>query len=109
MIRRPPRSTLSSSSAASDVYKRQVLRHVENRLKVTSGTDVNHAVRFDMTDHMGQAFRLVATGGRADPINGKPLNLVKNRIGRFQIHGDFGKILVELVAAGVIVDFMRPL
>src|SRR5665648_1259668 len=26
MIRRPPRSTLSSSSAASDVYKRQVLR-----------------------------------------------------------------------------------
>src|SRR5664280_3423720 len=26
MIRRPPRSTLSSSSAASDVYKRQALR-----------------------------------------------------------------------------------
>src|SRR5674536_395584 len=26
MIRRPPRSTLSSSSAASDVYKRQVYR-----------------------------------------------------------------------------------
>eukprot|EP00826_Nyctotherus_ovalis_P004490 TRINITY_DN1097_c0_g1_i21.p1 TRINITY_DN1097_c0_g1~~TRINITY_DN1097_c0_g1_i21.p1 ORF type:complete len:324 (+),score=-16.87 TRINITY_DN1097_c0_g1_i21:22-972(+) len=26
MIRRPPRSTLSSSSAASDVYKRQILR-----------------------------------------------------------------------------------
>src|SRR5674536_135304 len=26
MIRRPPRSTLSSSSAASDVYKRQTLR-----------------------------------------------------------------------------------
>src|SRR5664280_3676441 len=27
MIRRPPRSTLSSSSAASDVYKRQVLAY----------------------------------------------------------------------------------
>eukprot|EP00658_Telonema_sp_P-2_P011023 TRINITY_DN14193_c0_g1_i2.p2 TRINITY_DN14193_c0_g1~~TRINITY_DN14193_c0_g1_i2.p2 ORF type:complete len:103 (+),score=21.62 TRINITY_DN14193_c0_g1_i2:72-380(+) len=27
MIRRPPRSTLSSSSAASDVYKRQHLGH----------------------------------------------------------------------------------
>eukprot|EP00658_Telonema_sp_P-2_P060903 TRINITY_DN49687_c0_g1_i7.p4 TRINITY_DN49687_c0_g1~~TRINITY_DN49687_c0_g1_i7.p4 ORF type:complete len:117 (+),score=20.00 TRINITY_DN49687_c0_g1_i7:106-456(+) len=26
MIRRPPRSTLSSSSAASDVYKRQVIK-----------------------------------------------------------------------------------
>eukprot|EP00656_Telonema_subtile_P005616 TRINITY_DN12557_c0_g1_i1.p3 TRINITY_DN12557_c0_g1~~TRINITY_DN12557_c0_g1_i1.p3 ORF type:complete len:112 (-),score=3.11 TRINITY_DN12557_c0_g1_i1:739-1074(-) len=31
MIRRPPRSTLSSSSAASDVYKRQVYRHVPPR------------------------------------------------------------------------------
>ena len=29
MIRRPPRSTLSSSSAASDVYKRQVIVHPE--------------------------------------------------------------------------------
>eukprot|EP00658_Telonema_sp_P-2_P029656 TRINITY_DN22520_c0_g1_i1.p1 TRINITY_DN22520_c0_g1~~TRINITY_DN22520_c0_g1_i1.p1 ORF type:complete len:156 (-),score=49.06 TRINITY_DN22520_c0_g1_i1:190-657(-) len=28
MIRRPPRSTLSSSSAASDVYKRQVVSHL---------------------------------------------------------------------------------
>src|SRR5664279_3976301 len=28
MIRRPPRSTLSSSSAASDVYKRQGLFHI---------------------------------------------------------------------------------
>src|SRR5665648_1115278 len=27
MIRRPPRSTLSSSSAASDVYKRQAFPH----------------------------------------------------------------------------------
>src|SRR5665648_495375 len=30
MIRRPPRSTLSSSSAASDVYKRQVFYHGQN-------------------------------------------------------------------------------
>ena len=29
MIRRPPRSTLSSSSAASDVYKRQVGEKVQ--------------------------------------------------------------------------------
>src|SRR5674536_73045 len=31
MIRRPPRSTLSSSSAASDVYKRQPRRRVRCR------------------------------------------------------------------------------
>src|SRR5664279_3604855 len=33
MIRRPPRSTLSSSSAASDVYKRQVGDEREERLR----------------------------------------------------------------------------
>src|SRR5674536_141488 len=31
MIRRPPRSTLSSSSAASDVYKRQLEDHTNRR------------------------------------------------------------------------------
>src|SRR5665648_596866 len=37
MIRRPPRSTLSSSSAASDVYKRQVkgLQNISGRIKIT--------------------------------------------------------------------------
>ena len=37
MIRRPPRSTLSSSSAASDVYKRQVLifERIKEELKAT--------------------------------------------------------------------------
>eukprot|EP00658_Telonema_sp_P-2_P033965 TRINITY_DN24838_c0_g1_i6.p1 TRINITY_DN24838_c0_g1~~TRINITY_DN24838_c0_g1_i6.p1 ORF type:complete len:102 (+),score=26.07 TRINITY_DN24838_c0_g1_i6:133-438(+) len=32
MIRRPPRSTLSSSSAASDVYKRQVYLYTTNAM-----------------------------------------------------------------------------
>ena len=30
MIRRPPRSTLDRSSAASDVYKRQILNQVDD-------------------------------------------------------------------------------
>src|SRR5665648_978330 len=34
MIRRPPRSTLSSSSAASDVYKRQIIRR--QKLEITA-------------------------------------------------------------------------
>src|SRR5664280_913302 len=37
MIRRPPRSTLSSSSAASDVYKRQVLGQVTPRDHIEEG------------------------------------------------------------------------
>ena len=36
MIRRPPRSTLSPSSAASDVYKRQVIANVHDELVVKS-------------------------------------------------------------------------
>eukprot|EP00658_Telonema_sp_P-2_P048709 TRINITY_DN37046_c0_g1_i1.p1 TRINITY_DN37046_c0_g1~~TRINITY_DN37046_c0_g1_i1.p1 ORF type:complete len:322 (+),score=74.90 TRINITY_DN37046_c0_g1_i1:125-1090(+) len=40
MIRRPPRSTLSSSSAASDVYKRQVqTKHHRARLLMRRGRD----------------------------------------------------------------------
>src|SRR5665648_1099644 len=35
MIRRPPRSTLSSSSAASDVYKRQVFEENKKKLRET--------------------------------------------------------------------------
>eukprot|EP00828_Plagiopyla_frontata_P008693 TRINITY_DN1438_c0_g1_i1.p1 TRINITY_DN1438_c0_g1~~TRINITY_DN1438_c0_g1_i1.p1 ORF type:complete len:465 (+),score=95.88 TRINITY_DN1438_c0_g1_i1:127-1521(+) len=38
MIRRPPRSTLSSSSAASDVYKRQVHGMTENQTKIDQET-----------------------------------------------------------------------
>ena len=33
MIRRPPRSTLDRSSAASDVYKRQVMRKAQTNLE----------------------------------------------------------------------------
>ena len=39
MIRRPPRSTLSSSSAASDVYKRQVWENVPGVLSSNRGRD----------------------------------------------------------------------
>ena len=40
MIRRPPRSTLDRSSAASDVYKRQVLYFVPQRLEPVSQLEV---------------------------------------------------------------------
>eukprot|EP00658_Telonema_sp_P-2_P000418 TRINITY_DN10159_c0_g1_i1.p1 TRINITY_DN10159_c0_g1~~TRINITY_DN10159_c0_g1_i1.p1 ORF type:complete len:310 (-),score=65.77 TRINITY_DN10159_c0_g1_i1:203-1132(-) len=43
MIRRPPRSTLSSSSAASDVYKRQHVDRAE--LEGTEASMVSHAIR----------------------------------------------------------------
>eukprot|EP00658_Telonema_sp_P-2_P080208 TRINITY_DN7938_c0_g1_i13.p1 TRINITY_DN7938_c0_g1~~TRINITY_DN7938_c0_g1_i13.p1 ORF type:complete len:107 (+),score=4.46 TRINITY_DN7938_c0_g1_i13:109-429(+) len=44
MIRRPPRSTLSSSSAASDVYKRQVLNVFGLEIDRTISTGQLHAL-----------------------------------------------------------------
>src|SRR5678816_3392799 len=52
MIRRPPRSTLDRSSAASDVYKRQVL------FSVTTATG---ATRWDQAEIVVQSLR---TGAR---------------------------------------------
>eukprot|EP00658_Telonema_sp_P-2_P084534 TRINITY_DN9405_c0_g1_i6.p1 TRINITY_DN9405_c0_g1~~TRINITY_DN9405_c0_g1_i6.p1 ORF type:complete len:113 (-),score=47.63 TRINITY_DN9405_c0_g1_i6:110-448(-) len=40
MIRRPPRSTLSSSSAASDVYKRQVSTQSTGRAELHHGVHI---------------------------------------------------------------------
>eukprot|EP00658_Telonema_sp_P-2_P026164 TRINITY_DN20557_c0_g1_i2.p2 TRINITY_DN20557_c0_g1~~TRINITY_DN20557_c0_g1_i2.p2 ORF type:complete len:100 (+),score=38.82 TRINITY_DN20557_c0_g1_i2:89-388(+) len=57
MIRRPPRSTLSSSSAASDVYKRQDL---ETLLKFSSDKMAGADGKLDsltlwVTDEVGEA------------------------------------------------------
>ena len=43
MIRRPPRSTLSSSSAASDVYKRQVYLFMISDMSVKLVADNSHS------------------------------------------------------------------
>src|SRR5665648_1264883 len=57
MIRRPPRSTLSSSSAASDVYKRQVLGQqaiadapVPNEHEIKERGDGNRPLGADVID-----------------------------------------------------------
>src|SRR5664280_3463201 len=59
MIRRPPRSTLSSSSAASDVYKRQVLA----QLATPTGIAVTGTVSLDV-DGTALGAQTV-TGGQA--------------------------------------------
>eukprot|EP00656_Telonema_subtile_P056604 TRINITY_DN907_c0_g1_i1.p1 TRINITY_DN907_c0_g1~~TRINITY_DN907_c0_g1_i1.p1 ORF type:complete len:109 (+),score=20.16 TRINITY_DN907_c0_g1_i1:91-417(+) len=51
MIRRPPRSTLSSSSAASDVYKRQVSTQSTGHEPCTMVDHRNTA----STDHLAKA------------------------------------------------------
>src|SRR5664279_5777987 len=57
MIRRPPRSTLSSSSAASDVYKRQVVS------QIGSGSDaVSQIIFFERLLHADGNGLKVAAG-----------------------------------------------
>src|SRR5674536_73917 len=61
MIRRPPRSTLSSSSAASDVYKRQS----ENKpVFVTDGLDF---YKVALLNHYGLQIEYPKTGKRGRP------------------------------------------
>src|SRR5664280_3928408 len=59
MIRRPPRSTLSSSSAASDVYKRQVIKRwsgVAEHALLLDGCRLGVALGNDQTAQYGAEF-----------------------------------------------------
>src|SRR5665648_1302306 len=74
MIRRPPRSTLSSSSAASDVYKRQALTKygeniglafqiVDDMLDIMQDQrdtgKPNYATKFGMKESKSESERLI--------------------------------------------------
>eukprot|EP00658_Telonema_sp_P-2_P079529 TRINITY_DN7709_c0_g1_i2.p1 TRINITY_DN7709_c0_g1~~TRINITY_DN7709_c0_g1_i2.p1 ORF type:complete len:227 (+),score=55.56 TRINITY_DN7709_c0_g1_i2:104-784(+) len=70
MIRRPPRSTLSSSSAASDVYKRQVLvRDLEAKYQTLKSSSDQHEARLWARCTIQQVSELEAT--MADQIHAK--------------------------------------
>ena len=54
MIRRPPRSTLSSSSAASDVYKRQTLSPETSVLVLTVARESKRKSKYEQTRREGE-------------------------------------------------------
>eukprot|EP00658_Telonema_sp_P-2_P055422 TRINITY_DN44060_c0_g1_i1.p2 TRINITY_DN44060_c0_g1~~TRINITY_DN44060_c0_g1_i1.p2 ORF type:complete len:103 (-),score=25.04 TRINITY_DN44060_c0_g1_i1:139-447(-) len=61
MIRRPPRSTLSSSSAASDVYKRQIVCSSNTQSRVdTRGLSVGVAL-LQLTQQLCEREKAVET------------------------------------------------
>src|SRR5664279_2772547 len=61
MIRRPPRSTLSSSSAASDVYKRQI--EYGKQIKVPWGiSESGHNLRDTEANYQYRAFGVPGLG-----------------------------------------------
>eukprot|EP00658_Telonema_sp_P-2_P063358 TRINITY_DN52095_c0_g2_i1.p1 TRINITY_DN52095_c0_g2~~TRINITY_DN52095_c0_g2_i1.p1 ORF type:complete len:157 (-),score=38.31 TRINITY_DN52095_c0_g2_i1:115-585(-) len=65
MTRGPPRSTLSSSSAASDVYKRQVELRRMQTIRLTPTT--NYVVHLETSDHLNNSFNKDAGSGPATP------------------------------------------
>src|SRR5450756_2048601 len=52
MIRRPPRSTQSRSSAASDVYKRQVYSHMIDAFLYLPDYPIGHMIAFQVERQM---------------------------------------------------------
>ena len=64
MIRRPPRSTLDRSSAASDVYKRQLYRGAEYVVDFLPKVKVEAAVKDDLLEQVIEAIEKAASTGK---------------------------------------------
>src|SRR5664280_3256007 len=82
MIRRPPRSTLSSSSAASDVYKRQEAYQRGVQERAASGQE--RIAKYNAKYHAGAG---VSTGVSTGAVTGTPLaaNWYPDPYGRHQL------------------------
>src|SRR5665648_565289 len=91
MIRRPPRSTLSSSSAASDVYKR-------HRARRAAAADLAaHQRRLSGRDN----------GARRDPATraapGRAMERAMNEDGHYEAAYQLGYATTALVMVGLVV------
>ena len=67
MIRRPPRSTLDRSSAASDVYKRQVL--IGSGLRYDLAVRSPEYVKELVTHHVGGYLKIAPEHTEAGPLS----------------------------------------
>src|SRR5450756_922770 len=83
MIRRPPRSTQSRSSAASDVYKRQGINLQEHFDSVVhydlSWNPTRHEQREGRVDRFGQEAKVVRATllyGANNPVDGAVLEVI---------------------------------
>src|SRR5450756_3196815 len=73
MIRRPPRSTQSRSSAASDVYKRQELEGLEGRRRnVVAGMLAVEKYEVPMASYLRAELRKLAGITVYGPAEGQP-------------------------------------
>src|SRR5680860_1876166 len=106
MIRRPPRSTQSRSSAASDVYKRQIKGDFEKALhqineslstniKNTRAIGLKASIQRRLGDYEG-AMETIGVNSAIDPLNfriGNEIYLIAKELGNKQ---DAEKELISL-------------
>eukprot|EP00658_Telonema_sp_P-2_P038220 TRINITY_DN2745_c0_g1_i3.p1 TRINITY_DN2745_c0_g1~~TRINITY_DN2745_c0_g1_i3.p1 ORF type:complete len:170 (+),score=42.74 TRINITY_DN2745_c0_g1_i3:135-644(+) len=126
MIRRPPRSTLSSSSAASDVYKRQVTNGGTDSMNVTGAS--KGSVDSD-DDPLNQTLKKMTDGAQKtnEQVGEERLDYVLNLVTRMsdkivgyqrrltESHAEIKQLLEvkfnleeDLVSRGVSPEVFRP-
>eukprot|EP00658_Telonema_sp_P-2_P065444 TRINITY_DN5467_c0_g1_i2.p1 TRINITY_DN5467_c0_g1~~TRINITY_DN5467_c0_g1_i2.p1 ORF type:complete len:551 (+),score=98.93 TRINITY_DN5467_c0_g1_i2:128-1780(+) len=107
MIRRPPRSTLSSSSAASDVYKRQLLGFgiLLRVLHIRRLRNRERALRPELTDD------LVASPRTGRVLDNEVLQDERKRLHQerplLQVFGNASMILLFLMYQGNVTQCIR--
>src|SRR5450756_3242288 len=102
MIRRPPRSTQSRSSAASDVYKRQ-LQHAREDL-VLSREDERKRLRRELHDGVGPTLAGIGLGLEAAD-NALPANLSRTQELLSDVRTDVAGLIEDVRR---VVDGLRP-
>ena len=90
MIRRPPRSTRALSSAASDVYKRQILVDAQLAGEGASSRNSGYLVDTTLNDGFTSNKELVNYKKKAD-IYELGINYVKNFINEYQVDCDWNE------------------
>eukprot|EP00828_Plagiopyla_frontata_P045762 TRINITY_DN7924_c0_g1_i2.p2 TRINITY_DN7924_c0_g1~~TRINITY_DN7924_c0_g1_i2.p2 ORF type:complete len:118 (+),score=15.65 TRINITY_DN7924_c0_g1_i2:96-449(+) len=95
MIRRPPRSTLSSSSAASDVYKRQRYLYMKQHSAqhLISGILYNKFSIDTLSVHLSETYIAIETG---EPIiDIQTIYDIEDEVNKAIIHG--GKTHTQII------------
>src|SRR5450756_2707360 len=106
MIRRPPRSTQSRSSAASDVYKRQI-RYIDQAYQDgVSSADRAAAVQ-KMSSREADVRAAAMTNGYG-PANNNPRDLLAIMPHCYNVHGKFYEMTDELQEYSIPYETVMP-
>src|SRR5450756_982817 len=108
MIRRPPRSTQSRSSAASDVYKRQTTRRIIAFSLIAAAFTVAPACAQQPYDGLWNVTILTRTGN-CEPSVHYPLTVTNGRVsGAADVSGSIGRQGIVKVSILSLIHISEP-